>query len=129
MLQRVVLRECASVTPVGVCALLRAPALRRVVVSKCPQVRRWLQWLWRRKHGPWLKGQGLVAPHLAGRPTKCARPPTIPARLPAQITSESLCCLPAMRVVSPGAPPPPMAAAVGLAPAAMHLVVAGALGV
>jgi hypothetical protein len=38
MLQRVVLRECASVTPVGVCALLRAPALRRVVVSKCPQV-------------------------------------------------------------------------------------------
>ena len=37
-MQRVAIRGCANVGPEGIAALLRAPNLKRVVVSRCPRV-------------------------------------------------------------------------------------------
>jgi hypothetical protein len=37
-LERVALRDCRGVSTQGVMALLQMPALKRVIISKCPQV-------------------------------------------------------------------------------------------
>ncbi len=38
-LERVAVRDCRSVSTQGVMALLQMPSLKRMVISKCPQVR------------------------------------------------------------------------------------------